>query len=161
MDLRPTEGDEKRLAPATCPGVGWTTLHSTVALSLSSRPERTRISCLATLDKPRVRLSLRKGACCSPAPPTSTGNPGERSGEISVLMPLLGNVFRESEPGFLLHSSHQCRICGSPQGEPHTVARSRNSRQEIKQSRPVPACRGRDLRFYGPFVEYFRQSPIE
>src|SRR5882757_3358189 len=42
---------------------------------------------------PRVRLSLRKGAYCSPAQPTSTGNPGERSGEISVLMPLLGNVF--------------------------------------------------------------------
>src|SRR5438270_809389 len=69
--------------------------------------------------------------------------------------------FDGANPDFLLHSSHQCRICGSPQGEPHSVARSRNSRQEIKQSRPVPACRGRDLRFYGPFVEYFRQSPIE
>ncbi|MDX6458811.1 MAG: hypothetical protein QOE55_2508 [Acidobacteriaceae bacterium] len=47
--------------------------------------------------RPRVRLSLRKGAYCSPAQQTSTGNPGERSGEISVLMPLLGNVFRRSE----------------------------------------------------------------
>src|SRR5258706_7756306 len=47
--------------------------------------------------RPRVRLSLRKGAYCSPAQPTSTGNPGERSGEISVWMPLLGNVFRWSE----------------------------------------------------------------
>src|SRR5713226_1126390 len=46
--------------------------------------------------RPRVRLSLRKGAYCSPAQPTSTGNPGERSGEISVLTPLLGNVFRQS-----------------------------------------------------------------
>ena len=44
-----------------------------------------------------MRLSLRKGAYCSPAQPTSTGNPGERSGEISVLMPLLGNVCRRSE----------------------------------------------------------------
>jgi hypothetical protein len=50
--------------------------------------------------RPRVRLSLRKGAYCSPAQPTSTGNPGERSGEISVWMPLLGNVFRRSVPGF-------------------------------------------------------------
>jgi hypothetical protein len=33
MGLRPTEDDEKRLGPAT-------TLHSTVALSLSSRPKR-------------------------------------------------------------------------------------------------------------------------
>src|SRR5882757_10668262 len=47
--------------------------------------------------RPRVRLSLRKGAYCSPAQPTSTGNPGERSGEISVWMPFLGNVFRRSE----------------------------------------------------------------
>jgi len=46
--------------------------------------------------RPRVRLSLRKGAYCSPAQPTSTGNPGERSGEISVLTPLLGSVFRQS-----------------------------------------------------------------
>src|SRR5882757_593951 len=46
---------------------------------------------------PRVRLSLRKGAHCSPAQPTSTGNPGERSGEISVWMLFPGNVFRRSE----------------------------------------------------------------
>src|SRR5713226_7980417 len=46
--------------------------------------------------RPRVRLSLRKGAYCSPAQPTSTGNPGQRSGEISVLTPLPGNVFRQS-----------------------------------------------------------------
>ncbi len=29
---------------------------------LSSRPERTRISCHAALDKPRVRPSVKKGA---------------------------------------------------------------------------------------------------
>jgi hypothetical protein len=43
MGLRPTEGDEKRLVPAT-------TLYGIVTLSLSSRPERTRISCHAALD---------------------------------------------------------------------------------------------------------------
>ena len=47
-----------------------------------------------------------------------------------------------SAPGFPLHSSHRCRLCGSPQREPHAVVRSRNSRQEIRGSRPVPACRG-------------------
>ena len=44
MGLRPTEGDEKRLVPAT-------TLYGIVTLSLSSRPERTRISCHAAPDK--------------------------------------------------------------------------------------------------------------
>src|SRR5882757_5342288 len=47
--------------------------------------------------RPRVCRSLRKGAYCSPAQPTSSGNPGERSGEVSVWMPLLRNVFRRSE----------------------------------------------------------------
>src|ERR1700732_5348960 len=35
---------------------------------------------------------------------------------------------------FLLHGSHRCRLCGSPQREPHAVVRSRNSRQEIRGS---------------------------
>ena len=66
--------------------------------SAPATPAQTpRISCKLPWTSPRVRLSLRKGAYCSPAQPTSTGNPGERSGEISVLMPLLGNVFRGSE----------------------------------------------------------------
>ena len=43
MGLRPTQGDEKRLGQAT-------TLYGTVALSLSSRPERNRISCHAALE---------------------------------------------------------------------------------------------------------------
>ena len=47
-----------------------------------------------------------------------------------------------SAPGFPLLSSHQCRLCGSSQREPHAVDRTRNSRQEIWGSRPVPACRG-------------------
>ena len=44
MGLRPTQGDEKRLGPAS-------TFYATVTLSLSSRPKRTRISCIAALDK--------------------------------------------------------------------------------------------------------------
>jgi hypothetical protein len=43
MGLRLTQGNEKRLGPAP-------TLYGTVTLSLSSRPERTRISCHAALD---------------------------------------------------------------------------------------------------------------
>jgi hypothetical protein len=44
MGLRPIQGNEKRLGPAS-------TLYGTVTLSLSSRPKRTRISCHAVLDK--------------------------------------------------------------------------------------------------------------
>jgi hypothetical protein len=44
MGLRPTQDDEKRRVPAS-------TLYGIVTLSLSSRPERTRISCHAALDK--------------------------------------------------------------------------------------------------------------
>jgi hypothetical protein len=85
----------------------------------------------------RVRLSVRKGACSSRNPPTSTGNPGERTrisyyaapkmtsfaafikeSRMSFAEPIglnrksgaaegsavprtfLGNVFRQSVPGF-------------------------------------------------------------
>jgi hypothetical protein len=44
MGLRPTQGNEKHLGPAS-------TLCGTGTFSLSSRPERTRISCHAALDK--------------------------------------------------------------------------------------------------------------
>ena len=44
MGLRPTQGNEKRLGPASA-------LYATVTLSLSSRPKRTRISCHAVPDK--------------------------------------------------------------------------------------------------------------
>jgi hypothetical protein len=43
--------------------------------------------------RPRVRLSVKRAACRASKPRVSTGNPGERSGEISVWMPFLGNVF--------------------------------------------------------------------
>ncbi len=42
---------------------------------------------------PRVRLSLKRAACRSSKTRVSTGNPGERSGEISVWMLCPGNVF--------------------------------------------------------------------
>jgi len=42
MGLRPTQGNEKRLGPASA-------LYATVTLSLSSRPKRTQISYLAAL----------------------------------------------------------------------------------------------------------------
>jgi hypothetical protein len=40
-------------------------------------------------------------------------------------------------PDFLLHSSHRCHLCGSPQREPHAVVRSHNRRQEIRGSRGI------------------------
>ena len=46
-------------------------------------------------------------------------------------------------PDFLLHCSHQRHFCGSPQGEPHAVDRSHNSRQEIRGSRGI--CGSADL----------------
>src|ERR1700678_4081904 len=43
----------------------------------TKRPISSRISCIATLAEDNdVRLSLRKVACSSVAPTTSTGNPG-------------------------------------------------------------------------------------
>ena len=53
MGLRPTQGKAKRLGPASA-------LSGTVTLSLSSRPERTRISCHAALDKAAC-APFRKG----------------------------------------------------------------------------------------------------
>ena len=50
--------------------------------------------------RPRVRLSVERAACRSPTPRVSTGNPGERSGEICGQRSFLGNVFRQSVPGF-------------------------------------------------------------
>jgi hypothetical protein len=43
MGLRPIQGNEKRLGPASA-------LYGIVTLSLSSRPKRTRISCHAALE---------------------------------------------------------------------------------------------------------------
>jgi hypothetical protein len=44
-----------------------------------------------------MRLSVKRDAGTSSTPQNSTGNSGERSGEISVLMLFLGNVFGQSE----------------------------------------------------------------
>jgi hypothetical protein len=45
--------------------------------------------------RPRVRLSVKRAACRPSKPRLFTGNPGERSGEISVWMLFPGNVFRQ------------------------------------------------------------------
>jgi hypothetical protein len=47
--------------------------------------------------RPSVRLSVRRAACRPSTPRVFTGNPWERSGEISVWMRFLGNVFRGVE----------------------------------------------------------------
>jgi hypothetical protein len=44
-----------------------------------------------------MRLSVERDARTPSTPQNPTGNPRERSGEISVLIPFLGNVFRQSE----------------------------------------------------------------
>jgi hypothetical protein len=107
MGQRPTQGDEKSLRPAT-------TLYRTVALSfvIPSEPRfptsplspatthvvlrkenHTQLTEAATL----VRKSGEAEG--SAVPPTFRGHffdRAQRSGEISVWMPLLGNVFRRS-----------------------------------------------------------------
>ena len=55
--------------------------------------------------RPRVRLSLKRAACRSSKPRVSTGNPGERSGEISVWMLSLGNVFRHIPASYIFAGS--------------------------------------------------------
>ena len=56
-------------------------------------------------------------------------------GSGPLLSATLSFLSSRAYPDFLLHSSHQCHLCGSPQREPHAVVRSRNSRQEIRGSR--------------------------
>jgi hypothetical protein len=57
------------------------------------------------LRRPRVRLSLKRAACRSSKPRVSTGNPGERSGEISVQRSFRGNV-----PPYLPLTNDGCPI---------------------------------------------------
>jgi hypothetical protein len=56
----------------------------------------------ATLSRksPRVRPSVKKGAGSAPTPPTSTGNPGERSEVEGSAVPrtIRGNVFHATIP---------------------------------------------------------------
>ena len=93
MGLRSTQGDEKRLLS-------------------SNRSPWERRPPLCHLDRsvpgfptsrcwrrPRVRLSVKRAACRSSKPRISTGNPGERSGEICGQRSFLGNVFRRSGSG--------------------------------------------------------------
>jgi len=47
-------------------------------------PERTRISYFAKLTRSAYAAFFKKAAGTSPTPPTSTGNPGERSGGICL-----------------------------------------------------------------------------
>ena len=94
---RPNQGDEKRplssnhppwkrhppLCHLACPGLPWDRSVPRFPTSQHSR-------------LPRMRLSVEKGAQSLSTPPSSTGNLGERSGEISVLTTSPGNVFRGS-----------------------------------------------------------------
>jgi hypothetical protein len=67
--------------------------YSTHARGLSTTPGFPTSGCWR---RPRVRFSLKKTACRSSTPRLSTGNPGERSGEISVWMLLLGEAKKEA-----------------------------------------------------------------
>jgi hypothetical protein len=69
---------------------------------------------------PRVRLSLRKAACSSTTPPTSTGNP--------------------RTPDFLLRCTRQDRVCGFRQGKPHAVRQRHQPRQEIRVPGKMMFC---------------------
>jgi hypothetical protein len=105
MGLRPTQGNEKRLGPAS-------TLYGTVTLSLSSRPERTRISCHAELatstyapfHKER-RMRLAK------ANKFDRKSGGAERRDLRFPRKLPGDVFRPSVPGFLPRSSGRRRVC--------------------------------------------------
>ncbi len=68
---------------------------------LSSRPKRTRISCYTAPSDIRVcGFLLRKTAWSTLTPRISTGNPGERSGEICSFS------IQPERPGRYLHPAH-------------------------------------------------------
>src|SRR5258708_14848953 len=90
LGFRPTEGDKKRPLASNLPP--WKR-HPPLCHLDRSVP---RFPASRHLQQPRMRLSVEKGARSLPAPPSSTGNLGERSGEISVLTTSPGNVFGES-----------------------------------------------------------------
>jgi hypothetical protein len=76
MGLRPTQGDEKRLLFSNYSH--WK--HRPPLCHLDrSVPGFPTSRCW---QRTRVRLSVERDACRSPTPRVSTGNPGERSGEI-------------------------------------------------------------------------------
>jgi hypothetical protein len=89
MALRPTQGNEIRLCPAT---VSLEALPS----PLSSLPERTRISYLAELATTTDAALLGESRMTFINATILNRKSGERSGESSVPMLPLGNVFRRS-----------------------------------------------------------------
>jgi len=110
MALRPTECDENSFCPAT-------TLPESHPFPLVIRPERSVVGGPAVQrlslgdvfrqsvpgfptsrrqQRPRGRISVKRAARRSLTPRVSTGNSGERSGEISVWMHSLGNAFNRA-----------------------------------------------------------------
>jgi len=82
----------------------------------------------------RVRLSVRKSACSSRNPPTSTGNPG-------------------SVPGFPTTRAKDDLVCGFHQGKPHELCGT-IALPFVIRAQP------RDLQFRGPFLEMFFDRAI-
>jgi hypothetical protein len=121
-----------QIPPLRYASVGMTILFGNAKYSfqdeLSSRPKRSRISCRAALDKaPRVRPSVKKGACGATTPTSSTGNPGERSGGI----------------------------CGAPLGLPESPRGTRNfvaepNRTSLPENRCIKSDRWAAPIFFGP-----------
>ena len=109
---------------AFCPA---TALYGSVALPFVIP---TRVSCHAAPDTAACAPSVRKGACSSRNPPTSTGNPGERTRISYYAAPKMTSFaafIKESRMSF---------------AEPIALPLS---------SRAQP----RDLQFRGPFLEMF------
>ena len=161
MVLRPTQSDEKRPLSSNHPP--WKR-HPPLCHLDRSVP---RFPASRHLQQPRMRLSVEKGARSLPAPRSSTGNLGERSGEISVLTTSPGNVFRESmaqevpavslpvlthprgprmDLQLLLPIKHATRASNRTRamgraGDPRPVSRSERLDSEVKLG-PARACGG-------------------
>jgi hypothetical protein len=102
--------------------------------------------------RPRVRLSVERAACRSPTPRVSTGNPGERSGEIC------GSVVRSWE----CFSTEESWAFGPTQGDEKRLLYSNDCRWRHCPSLchlDRSAAKWRDLRSLPGNV--FRQSEAE
>jgi hypothetical protein len=112
MGLRPTQGDEKSLRPAT-------TLYRTVAPSfvIPSEAEGSAVPRTFRGHVFRQSAAERRDLCVEASSWKCFSTERTR---ISYLTALTGD-----------------HACGSPLREPHAVDRSRNSRQEIRGSRGI------------------------
>ena len=104
MGLRPTQGDEKRLGPAT-------TFHVIATLSFVI-PSEPGFPTSQLSPPPLMWFSLKRTTCSRPKPQLLTGNPGKPR-DLRFRGPFLEMFFDRAYPDFLPRCTGNDRVCGS------------------------------------------------